>query len=167
MPGPRGERNGRWRPALERFIEKCAFDPVTGCVMWVGGQTSGHGHNEPYGAFWFEGERWLAHRWSAKYIHKFEITGLQVDHNCPCGPSTLCVHHVQPETVEVNRALQHLRPGRAFQSLDTRQYWMFVTKDIEPFKIAERVIPEIPFFQPPDWLKPYLPVMENVNDCPF
>ncbi|WP_372732943.1 hypothetical protein, partial [Novosphingobium sp.] len=68
--------------AMERFANKCAFDPVTGCVMWVGGQTSGHGRNQPYGTFWFEGEMWKAHRWAAMHIHGHDITGLDVAHKC-------------------------------------------------------------------------------------
>lgn len=153
-------------PALQRFAEKCAFDPVTGCVMWVGGTTSGRGHGEPYGSFWFEGERWFAHRWAAMHIHGFEITGLQVDHCCPAGPSTLCVEHVKPEPAEVNRTLQSLRPGRAFQTLTTRQWWLFVTKGIEEEPVRERIEDGIPFHQPPAWLRPFLKQEKN-DDCPF
>ena len=153
-------------PAIERFAAKCAFDPVTGCVMWIGGKTSGRGHGEPYGSFWFEGERWFAHRWAAMHIHGFEITGLQVDHCCPAGPSTLCVEHVKPEPAEVNRVLQSLRPGRAFQTLTTRQWWLFVTKGIEEEPVRERIEDGIPFHQPPAWLRPFLKQEKN-DDCPF
>lgn len=157
----------RPRVALERFAEKCAFDPITGCVMWIGGQTSGHGHNEPYGGFWFEGQMWLAHRWAAKFIHGMEITGLQVDHCCPAGPSTLCVEHLKPEPAEVNRALQHLRPGRGFQTLSTKQYWLLVQRGYEDHKPPERIAEGVPFFPPPAWLKPFLPEKELLNVCPF
>lgn len=166
MSFPRGPDNPKWRPALERFAERCAFDPVTGCVMWIGGKTSGRGHSEPYGSFWFEGARWFAHRWAAMHIHGFEITGLQVDHCCPAGPSTLCVEHVKPEPAEVNRALQSLRPGRAFQTLTTRQWWLFVTKGIEEEPVRERIEDGIPFHQPPAWLRPFLK-QEIDNGCPF
>lgn len=158
----------RWtKTAIERFAEKCAFDPITGCVMWIGGKTSGRGHNEPYGSFWFDGERWYAHRWSAQFIHGFNITGMQVDHCCDHGPSTLCVQHVKPETSEINRLLQHLRPGRAFQDLTTKQYWLFVMKGIEEYRPAVRELPDVPFYTPPAWLTPFLPSMETSNDCPF
>lgn len=167
----KGKTNPKWRPALVRFAEKCAFDPYTGCVMWVGGTTAGHGHNEPYGSFWFEGEKWTAHRWAAIHIHGFDITGLQVDHNCPAGPSTLCVEHLKPETAEVNRYLQNVRPGRAFQDLDTKRYWLFVSKGIEPTPSRRRRVSlDIPFHTPPEWLLPFLPnfsMMENVHECPF
>ena len=153
-------------PAIERFAAKCAFDPVTGCVMWVGGKTSGRGHGEPYGSFWFEGERWFAHRWAAMHIHGFEITGLQVDHCCPAGPSTLCVQHVKPEPAAVNRQLQNLRPGRGFQTLTTRQWWFFVTKGIEEEPVRERIEDGIPFHQPPAWLRPFLK-QEIFDECPF
>lgn len=153
-------------PAIERFAAKCAFDPVTGCVMWIGGKTSGRGHGEPYGSFWFEGERWFAHRWAAMHIHGFDITGLQVDHCCPAGPSTLCVEHVKPERAEINRALQSLRPGRAFQTLTTRQWWLFVTKGIEEEPVRERIEDGIPFHQPPAWLRSFLK-QEIFDECPF
>lgn len=157
----------RGRTALERFVEKCAFDPFTGCVMWIGGHTAGQGHTQPYGRFW-DGERMvLAHRWSAEHIHGFEIEALQVDHCCPAGPSTLCVHHVKPEPAPVNRELQNSRPGRAYQSLETRRYWIHVQVGIEPDpEIVERVVGDIPFFEPPDWLQPFLP-KEIRDDCPF
>jgi hypothetical protein len=170
MPAPRGNRyavEGKGKPPLQRFIEKCAFDAATGCVMWVGGTTSGHGHHEPYGSFWFEGSRWFAHRWAAIHIHGYDITGLQVDHNCPCGPSTLCVQHLKPETGAVNRTLQNTRPGRAFQNLDTQQHWLFVSKGIARYERRTREIPDIPYYDPPEWLKPFLPVLETVDDCPF
>lgn len=169
MAAPKGNSgyvSSRGKPALQRFAEKCAFDPHTGCVMWIGAQTAGRGHNEPYGSFWFEGESWFAHRWAAMHIHGHDITGKQVDHCCPFGPSTLCVEHVKPESTEVNRQLQHLRPGRAFQDLATKQYWLFVHIGIE--KLPERFRIEkpadIPFadpgdfeeFEPPEWLRPYL-----------
>jgi hypothetical protein len=152
---------------LQRFAEKCAFDYATGCVMWIGGTTSGRGHNEPYGSFWFEGERWFAHRWSAMHIHELEITGLQEDHNCPCDPSTLCVEYVKPETSAINRALQNTRPGRAFQDLATRQYWLMVSRGYEEYRFDQCEKADIPFFSPPEWLQPFLPVLENADDCPF
>lgn len=155
---------------LERFAEKCAFDPYTGCVMWIGGQTSGQGHSEPYGYFWFDKRMILAHRWSAEHIHGFAIDGMQVDHNCPAGASTLCVQHVKPETSEVNRFLQHSRPGRAFQDLGTRQHWLFVQKGIRTLEPIERTPAEHPYFKPPEWLLPFLPdyqPMEIDDGIPF
>lgn len=155
------------RTALQRFAEKCAFDPITGCVMWIAGQTSGHGHNEPYGTFWFENRMWLAHRWAAQHIHGLEIDGLQVDHCCPAGPSTLCVQHVKPETAAINRELQNTRPGRAFQALTTKQYWLFVQLGIEQEpERAPRETDGVPFFSPPSWLLPFM--SKGISDgCPF
>lgn len=155
----RRDHLGRLKPtdALARFAKKCAFDPTTGCVMWIGTTTHGQGRNEPYGYFWFEGKMWLAHRWSALHIHGFDIEALEVDHCCPCGPSTLCIEHVKPETGDVNRALVHTRPGRAFQSLETRKYWLFVSLGIEPHQPAVRSVPNIPLYTPPAWIQPFLP----------
>lgn len=103
--------NGRFlstTPALLRFAAKCRHDAVTGCVNWIGGQTQGRGHHVPYGSFWFEGRRWFAHRWAAKFIHGLEIDGqgVQVDHVCT---NTLCVEHLQAVPANVNRALQAIR----------------------------------------------------------
>lgn len=110
----------------------------------------------------------LAHRWSAEHIHGFSIDGLHVDHSCPAGPSTLCVQHLKPETAQVNRELQHSRPGRAFQSLETRQYWVFVQKGIKQHYKPLRLVGDVPFFQPPEWLRPFMPAWEPANvDCPF
>jgi len=126
------------RPAIERFLEKCEFDPRTGCVIWVGGTTSGRGHSQPYGSFWFEGRRWFAHRWAAKYIHGQHIDDLQVDHCCPCGPRTLCVQHVQAVPPAINRELQ----------------WIRVQVGLEPEPaVGEVEIDEPPFYYPPDWLQ--------------
>lgn len=157
--------------ALERFAKKCAFDPTTGCVIWCGARTSGHGHNEKYGSFYYEKYRWLAHRWSARYIHKMDIEDLQVDHCCPAGPLTLCVEHVRPEIAAVNRELQQTRPGRsmqglgrAYQSLQTRQYWLYVWKGIE--ERPERIVREdfgVPWFEPPAWLVPFMPKAEDIS----
>lgn len=97
--------------ALLRFAKFCRFEAHTGCVLWIGGTTSGRGHNVPYGSFWFNGRRWFAHRWAAKFIHGQEIDGSQVDHCCPLieYPNTLCVQHVQPLSLGDNRELQDVR----------------------------------------------------------
>lgn len=134
--------------ALKRFAAKCRFDPGTGCVLWIGGQTSGRGHSVPYGAFWFEGRRWFAHRWAAKYIHNLEIDELQVDHCCPniLYPNTLCAEHVEPLTLLANRALQTER--RRFYALVTRGL-------IEPPPHLVQDEDAIPFYPPPAWFKRY------------
>lgn len=149
---------GRGRPPvdpLQRFLAKCRFDPVTGCVVWTGGRTTGQGHNAPYGAFWFEGRRWFAHRWAAMYIHGQDITGLQVDHCCPNTgglPNTLCVQHLQAVDHGTNRTLQTER-GRVVQTANERQYWLFVQKGIEPARDTYEPSDDgIPFFSPPSWL---------------
>lgn len=163
-----GAANGRWAPALDRFAEKCAFDPFTGCVMWIGGTTSGAGHGPGYGSFWFEGKRVFAHRWSAEHIHGFDIDGYQVDHHCPHGASTLCVEHVRPETAARNNALRTERPGRTpSQSNAHRQFWLLTAKGVyEPEPLPERHPLDIPFYVPPAWLAPYLK-KDYGDDCPF
>lgn len=109
--------------ALERFLGFCVFEPSTGCVLWVGGNTKGRGHHVEYGAFWFEGRRWLAHRWAAKFIHGIDIDGFDVDHCCPdfcpalLRPNTLCVQHLQPLTPRDNRIKQTIDTRRNFVHL--------------------------------------------------
>jgi hypothetical protein len=150
---------------LARFASKCAFDPATGCVMWIGTTTHGKGRNEPYGYFWFDGRMWLAHRWAARHIHGLEIDELEVDHCCPCGPSTLCVQHLAGETGDVNRALRLERESRpATQTLQTKRYWLFVSLGIEPYRPPLREVSNVPFFDPPAWLTPFLSKQENTND---
>lgn len=155
---------------LARFAEKCRFNPATGCVEWTGGTTSGRGTCKlVYGSFWFEGRRWFAHRWSAQHIHGHTIDGLQVDHYCPAlaNPNPLCVEHCRPETQADNLAL---RFDRAAQTPEQRRYWLFVSLGIEPAPHMLQADPvpgeDIPFFDPPEWLRPYLPAKELI-ECPF
>lgn len=150
---PRDAR-GRFRKcrtALERFLSKCRFDPATGCVVWIGGKTRGRGKTSWYGSFWFEGRRWTAHRWAARFILGLEIDGHDVDHCCPHtrgGPNTLCIRHLQPVSGRVNTAL----------------YWIRVQVGLEPEPpVAEDDPDDIPFFTPPDWF----PVAPAPADPPF
>lgn len=152
---------GALRPALDRFTEKCRFDPVTGCVLWTGGTTAGHGNTAVYGSFWFEGRRWFAHRWAAAYIHDLDIGGVTVGHCCPGTPNTLCVQHLKPETLAENVAERNTRVA---QSSATRQFWLFVQLGIEPAPpIAEADNDGIPFYAAPDWLR----AAAQDDDCPF
>lgn len=149
---PDRDKRGCFTPSrspLERFKEKCRFEPETGCVIWTGGRTSGRGHNFPYGAFKFEGRRWFAHRWAAKFIHGLEIDGLQVDHCCPNipRPNTLCVEHLQAKTLLENVALQHER--RKF----------FIHLEVGLINVEEVYGPaiehdlDLPYYIEPAWLK--------------
>lgn len=167
-------KGGRFQsnaPAIERFAAKCAFDPVTGCVIWVGGKTSGRGNSAEYGSFWDAGKRHFAHRWAAENIHGHDIAGAQVGHCCPAGPNTLCVEHVEPQTQADNLAEMHERRAAGVrQSNEERQYWLFVSLGIEPEpEPAPRPDGfDVPWYDPPEWLRPYLPQPEAVDDgCPF
>jgi len=155
--------------ALERFLKYCRFDPGTGCVIWIGGTTTGRGHTSPYGSFWFEGRRWFAHRWSAKFIHKQEIDGLTVDHCCPhiSYPNTLCVEHTQPRTVGENSALMHQRrKDLVEQTIDERRFWIHAQVGLieAPPVFEGELFSEVPMFNPPAWLGSIQPVLD---DCPF
>lgn len=142
------------RPALERFAEKCRFDPTTGCVLWIGGQTSGQLKTAKYGSFRDGKRRWFAHRWPAKHIHGLEIEGLQVDHCCPSGPNTLCVQHLQAVTQAVNLQLQW-----------GRRLWGWDEWEEQNSSAANDADDAIPFHLPPAWLRPFLP--SQARECPF
>lgn len=128
--------------ALKRFLDKCRFDPGTGCVLWIGGTTCGRGKTAPYPSFWYEGRRWFGHRWSAKFILGLEIDGMQVDHCCDMHshlshPNTLCVRHLQPLPPTVNRELQWIR--------------VQVGLDPAPPVAEEQPFTDVPFYDPPIW----------------
>lgn len=171
--GPRDARG--WPlpiPSLQRFAEKCRFDATTGCVIWTGGTTQGRGNSAVYGSFWDDGRRHFAHRWAAANIHGHDIDGLQVGHCCPGRPNTLCVEHVEPTTNTENQAERNARLAsdrRAVQTTEQRQFWLFVHLGIEqlpdePEPVADN--DQIPFFTPPEWLRPFMAKPED-SICPF
>jgi len=123
-------------PAIERFRAKCRFDACTGCVNWIGGTTAGQGHTARYGAFWFEGRRWFAHRWAAQYVHGLHVDyTVQIDHMCR---NTLCVQHLQSVSPTFNRELQWIRVQVGLEP------------EPEPYVYPEDVIP---FHIAPEWLR--------------
>lgn len=136
MAGARGSTANKPRPtALQRFLAKCQFDAVTGCVLWTGGKTRGRGKTSWYGSFWYEGRRWTAHRWAAKHIHGLCIDQMDVDHKC-C--NTLCQAHLQAVPGQENTAL----------------YWLRVEKgiiDLPPPPVSDEY--GVPFYLPPPWFE--------------
>lgn len=159
------------KPALQRFAEKCEFDPVTGCVVWTGGTTSGKGNSARYGSFWYEGRRWFAHRWAAVHIHGLDPGRDEVGHCCPAGPNSLCVEHLETTTKADNIAERNTRvaaAARAEQAAETRQYWLLVDRGYEPPPEPDKPDEafDVPWYDPPEWLRPYLPV-NDPGDCPF
>jgi hypothetical protein len=140
---------------MARFVSYCEHDAASDCVLWKGGTTAGHGHFARYGAFWFSGRRWLAHRWAARFIHGLDIEEKQIDHCCPHvpRPNTLCVQHLQAVTATVNRELQ----------------WIRVQVGADPYPYGEetalKIHSDVPFWHPPSWLKPYKEVARG--QCPF
>lgn len=137
--------------ALSRFAAKVEFDPLTGCVLWTGGKSSGRAGTVEYGAFHFDGKRWPAHRWAGKFIHGIEMKpDTEIRHTCG---NTLCVQH-----------LEGVEPGG-----NTRQYWLLVSLGYEegPEK-EEDAGPEIPFdtHPVPAWLQPFIKEADH-DDVPF
>lgn len=113
--------------ALQRFIDKCVHCAVSDCVIWQGGTSVGKGNIIPYGVFWFEGKKWYAHRWAAKFIHGLEIEDRHVDHKCT---NSLCVHHLQAVEPIVNLRLR----------------W---ERRVEP----EEMFCHPPFYDVPQWMR--------------
>lgn len=172
MPTPLflpGKLNPSYRPALERFAEKCRFDATTGCVLWIGGTTAGRGNSARYGSFWYEGERWAAHRWSAIHIKGLKLGTNQAGHCCPCGPNTLCVEHVTGQTqIENLDELNTRLKAKAVQSANERQFYLFISLGMEPAPAQQVVDPDaVPFYAPPAWFRPFMLALEKKDDCPF
>lgn len=178
MPAAKGNRHAaaenRGKPALQRFAEKCEFDPVTGCVLWTGATQAGKGNTTRYGSFWDEGQSIRAHRWAAVNIHGIELGTDDAGHCCPHGPNSLCVQHLEGQTKAVNVAERNTRVAKANQSAATRQFYLFQQLGIhepEPDPEIERLsveLNDIPFYEPPEWFRPYInPRKENDDDCPF
>lgn len=155
---------------LQRFRSYCEFDPATGCVIWTGAQTQGRGHNVPYGSFWFEGRRWFAHRWAAKFIHGLGVEEMQIDHCCSeyglgvDAPNTLCVQHLQAVTPKLNRELQ------------VRRFFVHLQVGLLNYEEEYQIPPTltdptgIPFLSPPAWLtegKSHDPDTAGNSGCPF
>lgn len=143
---------------LVRFAEKCEFDPTTGCVLWRGGTTAGRGNTARYGSFWDGGKHWFAHRWAAIHIHKLAVEDRQVGHCCPSGPNTLCVQHVEPQTMAENLAEQRSRLGGVCvsQSSVERQHWLFVERGFTRLPDApEANLDAVPFHVAPAWFRPF------------
>lgn len=150
--------------ALSRFRRYCRHEPETGCVVWTGGQTKGRGHHVPYGAFWFAGRRWFAHRWAAKFIHGLDIHEMQTDHCCPNTPrpNTLCVEHLQSLTLKDHLQLSAVRKRMIYLQVGLEQY-----EDCYggPPHVPGDELFDIPFYPEPAWLR--AGDYHGPADCPF
>lgn len=174
-PGNNYRKQGLGKPALQRFAEKCEFDPATGCVLWTGATTAGRGNTTRYGSFWAEGRRVFAHRWAAVHIHGIELGTDEAGHCCPHGPNSLCVQHLEGTTKAANIAERNTRVAKANQAAATRQFYLFQQLGfLEPEPDPETAplvakLDAIPFFEPPEWLRPYMQIRKATNDddCPF
>jgi hypothetical protein len=169
QPGNSGYTLQRSKTALQRFAEKCEFDPVTGCVLWTGGTSTGRGNTTRYGVFWDAG-RVFAHRWAAVHIHGIDLGSDEAGHCCPHGPNSLCVQHLEGQTKAANIAERNTRVAKVNQSAATRQHYLFQQiglSEPEPVTAALADVPEIPFYEPPEWLRPYIQPKEANDDCPF
>lgn len=159
------------KTAMQRFVEKCRFDPATGCVVWTGATQAGKGNTTRYGSFWDEGRSIRAHRWAAVHIHGIELGTDEAGHCCPAGPNPLCMQHLEGQTKAVNIGERNTRVAKAIQSAATRQFYLFNQLGIlEPEPEIEKLVDSlnnVPFYEPPAWLQPYLEPKEANDDCPF
>lgn len=159
------------KTAMQRFVEKCRFDPTTGCVLWIGATQAGQGNSARYGSFWDEGRSIRAHRWAAVHIHGIELGTDEAGHCCPAGPNPLCMQHLEGQTKAANVGERNTRVAKANQSSLTRQFYLFKQLGIlEPEPEIEKLVDllnPIPFYTPPDWLRPYIKSKEANDDCPF
>lgn len=151
---------------LARFAAKCRFCPFTGCVIWTGGTTSGRGNTTRYGSFWFQKQRWFAHRWAATYIHNLQIDGLTAGHCCPHGHNSLCVQHLRGETLAENVAEANRRRYKVSQSNAEKQYWLLVGLGFKDPPEEKPVIPGVPIYSPPEWFRPFVST-PTFKEVPF
>lgn len=116
--------------------------------------------------FWFEGKRWSAHRWAAKFIHGLDIDqeATHVDHCCPSRPNTLCMQHVQVVPDWVNLRLRWSR----FWEYWADSYGLSASEEEPPITDDPPEFAPVPFYEPPQWLKDLYGNDEETNDsCPF
>jgi hypothetical protein len=174
MGAARGNRyhaaENRGKSALQRFAEKCEFDPATGCVLWTGGTSAGRGNTTRYGVFWDDGRRVFVQRWAAVNIHGIDLGANEAGHCCPHGPNSLCVQHLEGQTKADNIAERNTRVAKANQTAATRQFFLFQQLGIgepEPEFGGSADVPVIPFYEPPEWFRPYFIPKGSSDECPF
>ncbi len=140
------EEQAEYNAALKRFVSKCRYDEMTGCVVWTAMAHHYRDGKPQYGGFSFRGEKWLAHRWAAIFIHGFDLSGgLTVGHCCPGWPNNRCVHHLEPQTYLKNGQesyYRNLRKQKGILTPSEKQYWMLVERGYEE-----------PHPDAPEWLR--------------
>ncbi len=104
---------------VERIMAKVAFEPNTGCWLWLG-KTVGNG----YGWFWLNRKGVLSHRAAYELTVGPIPTGLDLDHKCRV---TCCVNpaHLEPVTTKINGARVAIartlcKRGHPFDKRNTR-----------------------------------------------
>jgi len=93
---------------MERFWRKAAFDPVSGCVLWIGSKTS-----SGYGNFYCGREKRVrpAHRWLWEQYEGSlpTATRLELDHLCR-NPACVNLLHLEVVTPSENQ-LRGINPA--------------------------------------------------------
>lgn len=102
--------------AEERFFRQIRKEK-NGCWIFIG-NGSGSGKNakngKGYGQLYFNGKKWMAHRWSYEYFISPIMEGDQIDHLCR---NTRCVN---PEHLESVSQYENMRRLRFAQFLNKR-----------------------------------------------
>ncbi len=151
------EERAHYNRALARFVSKCEYNEMTGCVLWTAAPHHYRDGEPWYGGFHFEGSKWLAHRWAALFIHGLNLSGgLTVGHCCPGWPNNKCVHHLEPQTYQEQNAEMNYRKLRKQRGLLTnieKRYWLGVVKGFEePLEPLENGM-AVPYPDPPEWFR--------------
>ncbi len=79
----------------QRFIDKVAFEPNTGCWLWMACTDLG------YARFYLGGKKLMAHRFSYETMVGPIPKGLELDHLCRM-PSCVNPSHLEPVTSKEN-----------------------------------------------------------------
>lgn len=139
------------RSALARFVAKCRYDPATGCVVWVGGTSGSRDGDTRTGAFWYEGARWSARRWAAKFIHGLSIAGGN-EVGAACG-NPLCVQHVHL-IGQVNGNTRQYYVLRRLGYEDAGEPDRRTQEELRQERVAELAAAGRAPDPPPSWLEP-------------
>jgi hypothetical protein len=111
-----------------RFTDKIAFEPNTGCWLWTGAKAG----RTNYGQFKVFGVDYLAHRFAYEYFVDEIPDGLVIDHLCDM-PQCVNPKHLrvctQKENVHrsagiaaINRSKTHCSKGHRYDTDNTRIY---------------------------------------------
>jgi len=129
------------KTSIERFKDKCEFQPGSGCVLWQGATAANSAGDTRSPRFRDGGKVWAARKWAAVHIHGLEVgEGMIVVNSCG---EDRCVQHVSA-----------IVPG-----FNVRQHWLltdygYLEREPEESREASRPRHDGPaIHEVPEWLK--------------